>query len=173
MSLFQNHLKLEEVSLMIFNLVLLLKILWMLLAMISGMQHIICFRFSTPNLIPKFRIVIDCSGNTRAIESGINRVAHGGIFLQFGVAPSTATCAIRPFHIYEREITIQGVMVNPWAFPEAIALVGLLKDRYLDFSKLGESNKSQIKAIFRVILNDLCSTDYEITIFRNQKVQTR
>ena len=29
-------------------------------------------------------------------------------------------------------------MVNPWAFPEAIALVGLLKDRYLDFSKLGE-----------------------------------
>jgi len=84
-----------------------------------------------------FGIVIDCSGNTRAIESGINRVAHGGIFLQFGVAPSTATCAIRPFHIYEREITIQGVMVNPWAFPEAIALVGLLKDRYLDFSKLG------------------------------------
>ena len=84
-------------------------------------------------------IVIDCSGNTRAIESGINRVAHGGIFLQFGVAPSTATCSIRPFHIYEREITIQGVMVNPWAFPEAIALVGLLKDRYLDFSKLGES----------------------------------
>ena len=96
-------------------------------------------------------------------------MAHGGIFLQFGVAPSTATCAIRPFHIYEREITIQGVMVNPWAFPEAIALVGLLKDRYLDFSKLGESNKSQIK----VILNELCSTDVEITIFRNQKVQTR
>ena len=117
--------------------------------------------------------MIDCSGNTRAIESGINRVAHGGIFLQFGVAPSTATCAIRPFHIYEREITIQGVMVNPWAFPEAIALVGLLKDRYLDFSKLGESNKSQIKVIFSVILNELCLTDSEITIFRNQKIQTR
>ena len=54
------------------------------------------------------------------------------------MAPSTATCPIRPFHIYEREITIQGVMVNPWAFPEAIALVGLLKNRYLNFSKLGK-----------------------------------
>ena len=34
-------------------------------------------------------------------------------------------------------------MVNPWAFPEAIALVGLLKDRYLDFSKLGKSDFGQ------------------------------
>ena len=101
-----------------------------------------------------FSIVIDCSGNTRAIESGINRVAHGGIFLQFGVAPSTATCSIRPFHIYEREITIQGVMVNPWAFPEAIALVGLLKDRYLDFSKLGESKSGHFKARIKVSLNN-------------------
>ena len=56
----------------------------------------------------EFLIVIDCSGNWRAIESGINRVKHGGVFLQFGVAPQAATCPIRPFHIYEREITIQG-----------------------------------------------------------------
>ena len=86
-----------------------------------------------------YRVVIDCSGSVRAIESGIEKVAHGGIFLQFGVAPTEAKCQIRPFHIYEREITIQGVMVNPWTFPEAIELVNLLKDRYLDFSKLGLS----------------------------------
>ena len=36
------------------------------------------------------------------------RVGHGGIFLQFGGAPQGATCEIEPFHIYEREITIQG-----------------------------------------------------------------
>jgi len=117
--------------------------------------------------------VIDCSGNTRAIESGINRVAHGGIFLQFGVAPSTATCAIRPFHIYEREITIQGVMVNPWAFPEAIALVGLLKDRYLDFSKLGESYRGQIEVILRFIVMNSVKQALKKQFLRNQKVQTR
>ena len=88
---------------------------------------------------PVYRVVIDCSGSVRAIESGIEKVAHGGIFLQFGVAPTEAKCQIRPFHIYEREITIQGVMVNPWTFPEAIELVNLLKDRYLDFAKLGLS----------------------------------
>jgi len=53
-------------------------------------------------------IVIDCSGNPKAIESGISRVKHGGVYLQFGVAPQKATCQINPFHIYEREITIQG-----------------------------------------------------------------
>ena len=84
---------------------------------------------------------MDCSGNARAIESGIERVEHGGLFVQFGVAAAQAKCQIRPFHIYEREITIQGVMVNPWSFPEAIELVRLLKDRYLQFDKLGEKNK--------------------------------
>lgn len=56
----------------------------------------------------EFLVVIDCSGNVHAIESGIKRIKHGGIFLQFGVAPQNATCQINPFHIYEREITIQG-----------------------------------------------------------------
>lgn len=85
----------------------------------------------------EFLIVIDCSGSPIAIESGINRVKHGGIFIQFGVAAQGATCKINPFHIYEREITIQGVMVNPWTFPEAIALIKNMKDRYLDLDRLG------------------------------------
>ena len=49
-----------------------------------------------------------------------------------------AKAQFRPFHIYEREITVQGVMVNPWSFPEAIELVNQLKDRYLDFATLGK-----------------------------------
>jgi threonine dehydrogenase-like Zn-dependent dehydrogenase len=59
-------------------------------------------------VLSEFLIVIDCSGSPIAIESGINRVKHGGIFIQFGVAAQGATCKINPFHIYEREITIQG-----------------------------------------------------------------
>ena len=49
-----------------------------------------------------------------------------------------AKAQFRSFHIYEREITVQGVMVNPWSFPEAIELVNQLKDRYLDFATLGK-----------------------------------
>ncbi|CAG5081733.1 Oidioi.mRNA.OKI2018_I69.PAR.g9949.t1.cds [Oikopleura dioica] len=103
---------------------------------IDGLQ--LGFKTTEPKGVEsEYDVVIDCSGAPRAIQDGINRVAHGGIFLQFGVAPSTATCEIRPFHIYEREITIQGVMVNPWAFPEAIELTNQLRARYLDFGKLG------------------------------------
>ena len=32
-------------------------------------------------------------------------------------------------------------MVNPWAFPEAIALIDLLKTRYLNFDSLGKNTK--------------------------------
>jgi len=85
----------------------------------------------------EFTVVVDCSGNTRAIQSGIQRVGHGGIFLQFGVAPQGATCEIEPFHIYEREITIQGVMVNPWTFPEALQVVCDMTPRYLTLAKMG------------------------------------
>ena len=45
------------------------------------------------------------------IHYQFQRVGHGGIFLQFGVAPQKATCEISPFHIYEREITIQGSVI--------------------------------------------------------------
>ena len=46
-------------------------------------------------------------------------------------------------------------MVNPWAFPEALELVDLLQQRYLDFNILG--NNYHIKHL--------------IFIFRNSKIQ--
>ena len=51
-------------------------------------------------------------------------------------------------------------MVNPWTFPEAIELVNLLKDRYLDFAKLGIFHSTVSFKTF--ILKELKSSHWPI-----------
>ncbi|MGP4113459.1 zinc-dependent alcohol dehydrogenase family protein [Streptomyces sp. 4N509B] len=57
-------------------------------------------------------VVVDCTGNDRAIEDGITRVAPGGTFLQFGVTNRAARVLIDPYRIYNKEITVTGSMVE-------------------------------------------------------------
>jgi threonine dehydrogenase-like Zn-dependent dehydrogenase len=55
-------------------------------------------------------VVIDATGNERAIQDGLGRVAKGGTFLQFGVSDYAARATIEPYRIYHQEITITGSM---------------------------------------------------------------
>lgn len=69
-----------------------------------------------------FDIVVDCTGVVAAIQDGLGRVGRGGTFLQFGVANEDATAAIRPFEVYNREITITGSMAVLHSFDRAAEL---------------------------------------------------
>lgn len=55
-------------------------------------------------------LVVDATGNERAIQDGLGRVAKGGTFLQFGVSDYSARATIEPYKIYNQEITITGSM---------------------------------------------------------------
>jgi threonine dehydrogenase-like Zn-dependent dehydrogenase len=67
-------------------------------------------------------VVIDCTGVVAAIEDGLTRVARGGTFLQFGVAPHEARAQWSPFQIYRDEITIVGSMAVLNSFERAADL---------------------------------------------------
>ncbi|MFI5756366.1 zinc-dependent alcohol dehydrogenase family protein [Streptomyces sp. NPDC051569] len=67
-------------------------------------------------------VVIDATGNARAIQDGLGRVAKGGTFLQFGVADYATTAVIEPYKIYNQEITITGSMAVLHSFERAAAL---------------------------------------------------
>lgn len=67
-------------------------------------------------------VVVDATGNAHAIQDGLNRVAKGGTFLQFGVADSTARATIEPFKIYNQEITITGSMAVLHSYERAADL---------------------------------------------------
>jgi len=67
-------------------------------------------------------VVVDATGNAKAIQDGLGRVAKGGTFLQFGVADYATTAVIEPYRIYNQEITITGSMAVLHSYERAAAL---------------------------------------------------
>jgi 2-desacetyl-2-hydroxyethyl bacteriochlorophyllide A dehydrogenase len=67
-------------------------------------------------------LVVDATGNTAAIQDGLDRVAKAGTFLQFGVADYATRVTIDPYRIYNQEITITGSMAVLHSFERAAEL---------------------------------------------------
>jgi 2-desacetyl-2-hydroxyethyl bacteriochlorophyllide A dehydrogenase len=70
----------------------------------------------------KWDVVIDCTGNIRAIEDALTRVKPAGYFQDFGVAPSDRTAQYSPFRVYRDEVTIVGSMAVHNSFGRAVEL---------------------------------------------------
>jgi len=87
--------------------------------------------------IHAYDIVIDCSGNAKAIEQAFTLLKTGGKLCIFGVAPPHVKTSLSPFEIYKKELTIVGVNTNPFTFPKAIGLIESLGERYLNYELLG------------------------------------
>jgi 2-desacetyl-2-hydroxyethyl bacteriochlorophyllide A dehydrogenase len=71
-----------------------------------------------------WELVVDATGNARAIQDGLDRVGPGGTFLQFGVADYAARATIDPYRIYNKEITITGSMAVLHSYERAADLFG-------------------------------------------------
>ncbi len=69
-----------------------------------------------------WELVVDATGNARAIQDGVDRVGPGGTFLQFGVADYAARVQIDPYRIYNKEITITGSMAVLHSYERAAEL---------------------------------------------------
>lgn len=67
-------------------------------------------------------VVIDATGNAKAIQEAIGRVGKGGTYLQFGVADYAARATIEPYKIYNQEITITGSMAVLHSYERAAQL---------------------------------------------------
>ena len=78
-----------------------------------------------------WELVVDATGNDKAIQDGLGRVAPGGTFLQFGVADYAARATIEPYRIYNKEITITGSMAVLHSYERAAELfaAGVLDPR--------------------------------------------
>jgi 2-desacetyl-2-hydroxyethyl bacteriochlorophyllide A dehydrogenase len=70
-----------------------------------------------------WELVVDATGNGRAIQDGLGRVGPGGTFLQFGVADYATRVTIDPYRIYNKEITITGSMAVLHSYERAAELL--------------------------------------------------
>jgi 2-desacetyl-2-hydroxyethyl bacteriochlorophyllide A dehydrogenase len=69
-----------------------------------------------------WELVVDATGVAAAIQDGLDRVAPGGTFLQFGVSSYEARVTIEPYRIYRKEITITGSMAVLHSYERAADL---------------------------------------------------
>ncbi|MET9763770.1 zinc-dependent alcohol dehydrogenase family protein [Streptomyces sp. NPDC006372] len=67
-------------------------------------------------------LVVDATGNAKAIQDALGRVGKGGTYLQFGVADYATRATIEPYRIYNQEITITGSMAVLHSFERAADL---------------------------------------------------
>ncbi|KAI5640072.1 alcohol dehydrogenase groES-like domain-containing protein [Phthorimaea operculella] len=99
------------------------------------------FRLITPDVLEKenilYDIMVDCTGVGKVMEVNFKHLNHGGKYALFGCCPATHTATVNPFEIYEKELTIIGIKINPYSFPKSIGLLKAMGDRYLNYEKLG------------------------------------
>jgi 2-desacetyl-2-hydroxyethyl bacteriochlorophyllide A dehydrogenase len=80
-----------------------------------------------------FDVVIDATGNPKAIQSAIPFIKNGGRFLLFGVCSPTDTIEISPFEIYRRDLEIIGSFAIRRTYDRAFKL---MENGVVDVKKL-------------------------------------
>jgi D-arabinitol dehydrogenase (NADP+) len=70
-----------------------------------------------------FDVVIDATGNPKAMQSALGHIQNGGRFLIFGVFSPDATIEIKPFEIYRRDIEIIGSFAIRRTYDRAFKLM--------------------------------------------------
>lgn len=69
-----------------------------------------------------FEIVIDCTGNSKAISDGLAHLKRGGTFLQVGVTAESASIEVSPFRVYRDELTVAGSLIVEASFRRAVEM---------------------------------------------------
>ncbi len=70
-----------------------------------------------------FDAVIDAVGASATFEQAIFAAARGGTILVFGVARMRETASVRPYEIFQRELTVVGSFINPYTHERAVTLL--------------------------------------------------
>ena len=77
-------------------------------------------------------VVLECVGRTNTMRAAVDAAIAGGTVVWVGVAHPDAEISIKPFDIYQRELTIRGTYTNPFTMERAIALLNSGQIRWED-----------------------------------------
>lgn len=70
-----------------------------------------------------YDIVVEAVGLPATQKAAIEMAAKGGQVLMFGVGKPDQTFEINTYEIFQKQLTIQGSFINPFAFEDSIALL--------------------------------------------------
>ncbi|XP_066931972.1 uncharacterized protein [Clytia hemisphaerica] len=83
-----------------------------------------------------FDVIVDCSGNKRAVEDAFRWLRHGATFVLFGVCGKGVNVSFEGYSIYQKELRIVSSFLNRFSYARTVNLVHHMSDRYLDFKHL-------------------------------------
>ncbi|MGI8912475.1 MAG: zinc-dependent alcohol dehydrogenase family protein [Chloroflexota bacterium] len=70
-----------------------------------------------------FDAAIDVTGVPAVVQSLVPSVTDGGSLLIFGVSPEKATISLRPYEVFQRDLTVLGSFAVAYTFEDAITLL--------------------------------------------------
>lgn len=70
-----------------------------------------------------FDAAIDVTGVPGVVQGLVPSVTDGGSLLIFGVSPEQATVSVRPYEVFQRDLTILGSFAVAYTFEDAITLL--------------------------------------------------
>ncbi|ROS76105.1 2-desacetyl-2-hydroxyethyl bacteriochlorophyllide A dehydrogenase [Curtobacterium sp. PhB130] len=73
-------------------------------------------------------LVIEASGHPAAVSDALTRLAKRGTLLQMGVVSPTATIDLRPYDLFDRELSIVGSQSLATSYPDAVTEIVTLDD---------------------------------------------
>lgn len=71
------------------------------------------------NGIKNIEKVIDCAGLTSTAEYSVKYAGRGATVMLFGLTAPDDTMSLKPFEVFQKELTIKGSFVNPNTFERA------------------------------------------------------
>ncbi|XP_046975920.1 D-altritol 5-dehydrogenase-like [Vanessa cardui] len=126
------------------------------------------YRLVTPDVLASekqlYDVIVDCTGVGKVMEISFKYLNCGGKYVLFGCCPPTHQASVNPYEIYDKELTLIGVKINPFSFPKAIGLLKSMGDRYLNYEKLGV--KTYPLSGYKNALEDLKTGNISKAVFK-------
>ena len=73
--------------------------------------------------LSRIHLTVECAGLGTTVKQAIDWVSRGGKVLLFGLTSPDCEVSIRPFDLFERELTIHGSFINPYTMGRAVSLL--------------------------------------------------
>jgi threonine dehydrogenase-like Zn-dependent dehydrogenase len=104
-------------------------------------------------------VVIECAGNSKAVELAVNLPKRGGRVIIFGLSGKKDTVNINLQDFFLKELSIKGSLLNPFTFSRSVEL---LVNKKIQAGKL----KAALSPLEE--LKDILSSPRKSTIIKHQ-----
>ena len=98
------------------------------------------------NQVQKINVTIECVGRPETMKDAIKYAGHGAHIVFFGLTSPECEIPIKPYEIFQRELTITSSFVNPFTHGRAAELINSgklqLKELISDYIPLDEMEKA-------------------------------